>query len=96
MLGKVTNFLSICFNGNLFWLGFSAVGRFAEQELTNHFFQHHCRLRLEERIARLEHFLVATDIQTTLFGQLNQTYGTPAPTAVAGVGWQGPVGYVIE
>ena len=39
---------------------------------------------------------IATDIQTTLFGQLNQTYGTPAPTAVAGVGWQGPVGYVIE
>ncbi|CAN5373034.1 hypothetical protein BH09PSE1_BH09PSE1_17910 [soil metagenome] len=39
---------------------------------------------------------IATDIQTTLFGQLNQAYGTPAPTAVAGVGWQGPVGYVIE
>lgn len=39
---------------------------------------------------------IATDIQTTLFGQLNQTYGTPAPTAVAGAGWQGPVGYVIE
>ncbi|WGM46047.1 Type 3 secretion system secretin [Brevundimonas sp. NIBR10] len=39
---------------------------------------------------------IATDIQTTFFGQLNQTYGSPAPTAVAGVGWQGPVGYVIE
>jgi len=39
---------------------------------------------------------IATDIQTNLFGQLNQAYGTPAPTAVAGAGWQGPVGYVIE
>jgi len=27
---------------------------------------------------------------------LNQAYGTPAPTAVSGAGWQGPVGYVIE
>jgi len=39
---------------------------------------------------------LASDIQTTFFGQLNQAYGTPTPTAVAGVGWQGPVGYVIE
>ncbi|CAN5403384.1 type II and III secretion system protein family protein [soil metagenome] len=39
---------------------------------------------------------IATDIQTTLFGQLNQAYGTPPPTATAGVGWAGPVGYVIE
>lgn len=39
---------------------------------------------------------IATDAQTIFFGQLNQTYGSPAPTAVAGAGWQGPVGYVIE
>lgn len=39
---------------------------------------------------------IATDIQATLFGQLNQTYGTPSPTAVPGAGWQGPVGYVID
>ncbi|NBW07187.1 MAG: type II and III secretion system protein family protein [Caulobacteraceae bacterium] len=39
---------------------------------------------------------IANDIQTTLFGQLNEAYGTPAPTATAGAGWQGPVGYVIE
>lgn len=39
--------------------------------------------------------LMASDVQTILFGQLNQTYGLPAPTA-AGPGWQGPVGYVIE
>jgi len=38
---------------------------------------------------------IATDLQTVLFGQLNQTYGTPAPSA-DGAGWQGPVGYVIE
>lgn len=38
---------------------------------------------------------IATDIQTTLFGQLNQTYGTPSPTT-GGAGWQGPVGYVID
>ncbi len=38
---------------------------------------------------------IATDIQTNLFGQLNQAYGSPAPTAQGG-GWQGPVGYVIE
>ncbi len=38
---------------------------------------------------------IANDIQTTLFGQLNQTYGAPAPTA-QGTGWQGPVGYVID
>ena len=39
---------------------------------------------------------IATDVQTILFGQLNQAYGTPAPTAGGGTGWQGPVGYVIE
>lgn len=39
---------------------------------------------------------IATDIQTTLFGQLNQTYGTPSPTGANGAGWQGPVGYVID
>jgi len=39
---------------------------------------------------------IATDLQATLFGQLNQTYGTPAPTAMDGTGWVGPVGYVIE
>ena len=39
---------------------------------------------------------IANDAQTLLFGQLNQTYGSPAPTAQGGVGWQGPVGYVIE
>jgi pilus assembly protein CpaC len=39
---------------------------------------------------------IATDVQTNLFGQLNQAYGTPAPTAAAGTGWQGPVGYVID
>ncbi|MGQ2991913.1 MAG: type II and III secretion system protein family protein [Brevundimonas sp.] len=39
---------------------------------------------------------IATDIQTTLFGQLNQTYGTPSPAASGGAGWQGPVGYVID
>jgi pilus assembly protein CpaC len=38
---------------------------------------------------------IASDIQTTLFGQLNQAYGTPAPAAGA-AGWQGPVGYVID
>ncbi len=38
----------------------------------------------------------AGDLQSTLFGQLNQAYGTPAPTTVGGAGWQGPVGYVIE
>jgi pilus assembly protein CpaC len=38
---------------------------------------------------------IPTDIQTTWFGQLNQAYGSPAPTAQGG-GWQGPVGYVIE
>lgn len=38
---------------------------------------------------------IPTDIQTTLFGQLNQAYGSPAPTAQGG-GWSGPVGYVIE
>ena len=39
---------------------------------------------------------IASDLQTNLFGQLNEAYGTPAPTAAAGTGWQGPVGYVIE
>ncbi len=39
---------------------------------------------------------IATDIQSNLFGQLNQAYGTPAPTPANGAGWQGPVGYVIE
>jgi pilus assembly protein CpaC len=39
---------------------------------------------------------IASDAQTIFFGQLNQTYGSPAPTASASAGWQGPVGYVIE
>jgi pilus assembly protein CpaC len=40
---------------------------------------------------------IATDAQTIFFGQLNQAYGSPAPTgASATAGWQGPVGYVIE
>ncbi len=39
---------------------------------------------------------IATDAQTIFFGQLNQTYGSPAPTPSASAGWQGPVGYVIE
>lgn len=39
---------------------------------------------------------LATDIQTTFLGQLNQAYGTPVPIAAAGAGWQGPIGYVIE
>lgn len=39
---------------------------------------------------------VAQDSQTIFFGQLNQAYGSPAPTAQPGAGWQGPVGYVIE
>ena len=39
---------------------------------------------------------IATDIQNNLFGQLNQSYGSPAPTGDPGAGWQGPVGYVIE
>ncbi|MFN3816671.1 type II and III secretion system protein family protein [Brevundimonas sp.] len=38
---------------------------------------------------------IAGDAQTIFFGQLNQSYGTPAPSA-ASSGWQGPVGYVIE
>ncbi|HUH09072.1 MAG TPA: type II and III secretion system protein family protein [Brevundimonas sp.] len=37
---------------------------------------------------------IASDAQTLFFGQLNQAYGSPAPSARAG--WQGPVGYVIE
>ena len=37
---------------------------------------------------------IAQDAQAIFFGQLNQAYGSPAPTAQAG--WQGPVGYVIE
>jgi pilus assembly protein CpaC len=39
---------------------------------------------------------IASDAQTIFFGQLNQAYGSPAPTASATAGWQGPVGYVIE
>jgi len=39
---------------------------------------------------------IASDIQTVLFGQLNQAYGSPAPTGIPGTEWQGPVGYVIE
>jgi len=39
---------------------------------------------------------IASDAQTIFFGQLNQAYGSPAPSAQAGAGWQGPVGYVIE
>ncbi|WP_050762456.1 type II and III secretion system protein family protein [Brevundimonas subvibrioides] len=39
---------------------------------------------------------IATDAQTIFFGQLNQAYGSPAPTDTASAGWQGPVGYVIE
>ncbi|WP_376787722.1 type II and III secretion system protein family protein [Brevundimonas sanguinis] len=39
---------------------------------------------------------IAHDAQTIFFGQLNQVYGSPAPTAQAGAGWRGPVGYVIE
>lgn len=38
---------------------------------------------------------IASDAQTIFFGQLNQAYGSPAPTA-QGTGWQGPAGYVIE
>lgn len=38
---------------------------------------------------------IANDAQTILFGQLNQHYGQPAAD-VAGAGWTGPVGYVIE
>ena len=39
---------------------------------------------------------IANDAQTIFFGQLNQAYGSPAPTATASAGWSGPVGYVIE
>lgn len=39
---------------------------------------------------------IAHDAQTIFFGQLNQVYGSPAPTVQAGAGWRGPVGYVIE
>ncbi|WP_427789682.1 type II and III secretion system protein family protein [Brevundimonas diminuta] len=39
---------------------------------------------------------IAQDAETLFFGQLNQVYGSPAPTAQAGAGWRGPVGYVIE
>ncbi|WP_414643617.1 type II and III secretion system protein family protein [Brevundimonas sp.] len=39
---------------------------------------------------------IAHDAQTIFFGQLNQAYGSPAPTAQPGAGWHGPVGYVIE
>ena len=39
---------------------------------------------------------IAEDAQAIFFGQLNQAYGSPAPSARPGAGWQGPVGYVIE
>ncbi len=39
---------------------------------------------------------IAQDAETIFFGQLNQAYGSPAPNAQLGAGWQGPVGYVIE
>jgi len=39
---------------------------------------------------------IASDAQSIFFGQLNQAYGSPAPSAQPGAGWQGPVGYVIE
>lgn len=39
---------------------------------------------------------IAQDAETIFFGQLNQVYGSPAPTAQPGAGWRGPVGYVIE
>ncbi|AQR60768.1 pilus assembly protein CpaC [Brevundimonas sp. LM2] len=39
---------------------------------------------------------IPTDAQTIFFGQLNQAYGSPAPTTSPSAGWQGPVGYVIE
>ena len=41
-------------------------------------------------------FMHYRDAQTIFFGQLNQAYGSPAPTASPSAGWQGPVGYVIE
>lgn len=39
---------------------------------------------------------IANDAQAIFFGQLNQAYGSPAPTASPSAGWQGPAGYVIE
>ena len=40
---------------------------------------------------------IASDSQTMLFGQLNQIYGSPAPSSDRpGAEWQGAVGYVIE
>jgi len=39
---------------------------------------------------------IASDSQTILFGQLNQIYGSPSPTAQSGAVWQGAAGYVIE
>ncbi len=39
---------------------------------------------------------IASDSQTILFGQLNQVYGSPAPSAPSGPVWQGAAGYVIE
>ena len=39
---------------------------------------------------------IAHDAQTIFFGQLNQAYGSPAPSAQPGAGWHGPVGYVSE
>ena len=39
---------------------------------------------------------IADDASAIFFGQLNQAYGTRAPTATDGPAWQGSVGYVIE
>ena len=39
---------------------------------------------------------IAGDLQTVLFGQLNQIYRTPAAASADAPRWQGPVGYVIE
>jgi pilus assembly protein CpaC len=39
---------------------------------------------------------IAGDLQTLLFGQLNQVYRTPAAGSADAPRWQGPVGYVIE
>ena len=39
---------------------------------------------------------IAGDLQTILFGQLNQVYRTPAAESADAPRWQGPVGYVIE
>lgn len=39
---------------------------------------------------------IAGDVQTLLFGQLNEVYGAPAAQGGGAPAWQGPVGYVIE